>query len=506
MVIILLLNAIFLGTVNAMDSKVRVVKEGRCPDLLKYNGYTVGCVRVSYDDGSSKFPAYCLQRDLPGVGDREGEYDSYELEVKSYINNPMIWRIISNSFPYKSFQGMGVKNIEEAYVATKQAIYCILYGNDADNFSRYSAIGEAGQRTLNAMKKLVTIARTSDKVMPSKQMNIVSETEKWSVDEKENNYISKTYSVNSEAIYFVYQVNVDKTILPEGSKIVNLNNEEVEYFRKDEKFKILIPINHSKEANNFEITTSAQLQINPVYFGDAPEGLQDYALAAYGYEEGKGILTEKFIKNNSKIIIIKKDGSTNEPLIGVEFNILDENKNIKYSNLITNQNGEIIINGIEPGTYFLQETKTREGYQKLEELVEFEMNLNKEMTITVVNNKIEKSEVVIDKEKINVDVKGAKTDISITDKNKDISESNEKTTIDINKESEKSEKVNKETDINIKNEDTKIKEVNQDIDINIENTDKDIQKNNTTINVSEDYNTIEKTSIKTVKKLPKTGF
>ena len=134
-----------------MDSKVRVVKEGRCPDLLKYNGYTVGCVRVSYDDGSSKYPAYCLQRDLPGIGDREGEYSSYELDVKGYLTNPMIWRILSNSFPHNSFQGMGVNNIEEAYVATKQAIYCILYGNDADNFSRYSAIGEAGKRTLNAM-------------------------------------------------------------------------------------------------------------------------------------------------------------------------------------------------------------------------------------------------------------------------------------------------------------------------------------------------------------------
>ena len=506
MVIILLLNAIFLGTVNAMDSKVRVVKEGRCPDLLKYNGYTVGCVRVSYDDGSSKYPAYCLQRDLPGIGDREGEYSSYELDVKGYLTNPMIWRILSNSFPHNSFQGMGVNNIEEAYVATKQAIYCILYGNDADDFSRYSAIGEAGKRTLNAMKKLVTIARTGTDVMPSKQMNIIAESDNWSVDEKEDKYISKTYSTNAEAVYFVYQVDIDKTILPEGSKVVNMNNEEVEYFTKNEKFKILIPINHSKSANDFEIKVLAQLQLNPVYFGDAPEGLQDYALSAYGYEEGKGILTEKFIKNDSKIIILKKDGSTNEPLTGIEFNILDEKKNIKYSNLITDQNGEIIINGIEPGTYFLQETKTREGYQKLEELVKFDMELNKQLTITVVNNKIKKSEIIINKENINVDVKGSESDISLTEKEKEISEVNEKNNIEVIKDNEKIEKVNKENDIDIKNTNTKIEEINSETDIDVKNTNKNIKESNSNINMNEENNTLEKITVKTVKKLPKTGF
>ena len=75
----------------------------------------------------------------------------------------MIWRIISNSFPYNSFQGMGVKNIDEGYLATKEAINCILTGTDENDFAGYEAIGVAGTRTLEAMKNLVKIARENIK-------------------------------------------------------------------------------------------------------------------------------------------------------------------------------------------------------------------------------------------------------------------------------------------------------------------------------------------------------
>ena len=503
MVIVLLLNAIFIGNVNAIDSKVKVVTEGRCPDLLKYNGVTVGCVRVSYDDGSSRFPAYCLQRDLPGIGDRDGEYSSYDVDVTGYITNPMIWRILSNSFPYNSFQGLGVKNIDEAYVATKQAIYCILYGNDADNFSRYSAIGEAGERTLNAMKKLVNIARTGTNTMPSKVMDIISESQNWAVDEKDNTYISKTYSTNAEAIYFVYKVDVDKTILPEGSKIVNLNNEEVDYFTANEKFKILIPINHSKEANNFEIKVSAELEVRPIYFGDAPEGLQDYALSAYGYEEGRGVLTEKFIKNNSKITIIKKDGNTNELLSGTEFNILDENKNIKYSNLITNHNGEIIITGIEPGTYYLQETKARSGYQTLNKLIEFNMELNKQITFTVNNSKIQETTVELNTEEINVNVQGSKTDVNIKNGDQNINETNKDTNINISENEKNINELNEDLNVNINNSMESTNESNKNIYVDIDNSKESLNKSteNTNLNVN-----ISGKEVNVIKKLPKTGY
>ncbi len=46
MVIILLLNAILVGNVNAIASKVTVTKVGECPDLLKYNGEVIECTKI----------------------------------------------------------------------------------------------------------------------------------------------------------------------------------------------------------------------------------------------------------------------------------------------------------------------------------------------------------------------------------------------------------------------------------------------------------------------------
>ena len=64
---------------------------------------------------------------------------------------------------------------------------------------------------------------------------------------------------------------------------------------------------------------------------------------------------------------------------------MDEKGNIKYSNLVTNENGEVSLSGIFPGKYYLEETKTIDGYTKLENKVEFEIKLNEELKITVEN-------------------------------------------------------------------------------------------------------------------------
>ena len=66
------------------------------------------------------------------------------------IQDVGLWRRIVNGYPYKSIQELGVANKEEAFTATKQAVYCYLHENTPED---YEPIGEAGQRTLNALKK-----------------------------------------------------------------------------------------------------------------------------------------------------------------------------------------------------------------------------------------------------------------------------------------------------------------------------------------------------------------
>ena len=72
---------------------------------------------------------------------------------------------------------------------------------------------------------------------------------------------------------------------------------------------------------------------------------------------------------------------------GVEFELLDKNKNVVYSDLKTDENGQIIIENLVPGEYYIRETKTIEGYQIYNQLIKVEPEMNQELTVTVNNNK-----------------------------------------------------------------------------------------------------------------------
>ena len=69
--------------------------------------------------------------------------------------------------------------------------------------------------------------------------------------------------------------------------------------------------------------------------------------------------------------------------------ILNDKGEIKYSNLETNDKGEIDIEGILPGKYYIEEVSTIDGYKLLENKIEFEIALNEELSITITNNKEE---------------------------------------------------------------------------------------------------------------------
>lgn len=483
MVIILLLNAILVGNVNAIASKVTVTKVGECPDLLKYNGEVIECTRYAYDNGDSLYPAYPLANNTTN--------DEYQVNVEGYINDPMIWRIISNSFPYNSFQGMGVKNIDEGYLATKEAINCILTGTDENDFAGYEAIGVAGTRTLEAMKNLVKIARENIKeTMPSKIIDVISNSENWAIDEKDSNYMAKVYSTSAKAIYYTYQVHIDKTILPEGSKIVNMNNQETDEFMAGENFKILIPVKHKKNSEKFQINVTAFIGTSPVYKATAVGNSITFVLGFHMFEEGTGVLTEEYIKNGSRLTIINKDGITKEWLNNTEFNLLDADKNIKYSNLITNERGEFTITGVEPGKYYLEQTKIKEGYQKLNKLIEIDMQLNKKITANITNNKLGRINVNNNYEDINVTVSGSKNDYVIKDSHQNIKETTSTTKKFIE------DIIKKEDNINIKevveNYNTLNEESKKEV-MNLIKTDSDVKQvfENIITNITENKENID---------------
>lgn len=378
------INSVYATNINTAN--IYAVRD--CGNLLTYKGTQVKVTYVEYINEGKHYPAYCMDKTKVGA-----ETNSYNVSIEGAVNDVGLWRRIINGYPYKSIQELGVANAQEAFTATKQAIYCYIHGN---NPSDYGAIGEAGQRTLNAMHTIINNAQNSKESKISSTIKINKNSDSWKQDENEKNYVSKVYSVSAGANIQNYKIILSRKNNQDigGIKLTDIDNKTKTEFNPNEKFKILVPIKEMKEKGNFELKVEAKISTKPVLYGIAPNSsYQDYALTGVTYEDGTGNIQDEYFKNETKIIILKQDEDTNEKLEGVEFELLDENKNVVYNGLKTDKDGKINIENIVPGRYYIKETNTKDGYLKFEDLIKIDINLNEQMTVTVNNKKEEKPKI-----------------------------------------------------------------------------------------------------------------
>ena len=419
MLILLLFSSIqniVIGATYYED--VNIVIIGECDWNLKFKRSDgvwayITCTYVGYRENGKIYPAYCLNRGLDGVG----EYNDYDVNLAHLIDDDRLWRVAINGFPYKTASELGVENDYDAFLATKQAVYCMIYNRDEEMMKKYEGIGEAGQRTVTALRNIVNTARNSNEIKISSQINIEAK-EDWKIDSLDNKYISKTYKTSGYGVLQDYDVILSEN-LPDGAKLVDEKNNEKTKFKNNECFKILLPISELKSNSKFKITVKSKIETKPILYGKSPNSeLQDYAITASTYEDGEGVLNQEYVKNDTRIKIIKQDLDTKERLKGAEFKLLDSNKNVIKSDIITDENGEAIIDNIMPGKYYLKETKVLDGYNVYSELIEIELGFNEEGTITVNNSKVKNTEVKTIKK--NLSVSNEKKQSTITKKENQI--------------------------------------------------------------------------------------
>ena len=364
---------ILVNTVQAVENgeQITIYSKGYFNRVIRNNGIVIKTAHAVYQENGKEYPVYCLNRELHGVG----EYiTTYDVKDQGKIEDLGLWRVVINGYPYKSIEQLGVTNEEEAYIATKQSIYCYIYNTGTE---LYSAINEQGERVINAMNNILENARNSNESFDNPNIEI-EQSEKWNVDEIKNKYVSKEYKIKSNKNISKITLNLESQ--PKGTKITNLD--------EDGKFKILIPIENLKESGKFKIKIQTELETKPIFLGEAPSNdLQNYLLTAYSYEDMDKEFEQEYEKNNTKIIIEKTDNDTNEVLKGAKFEILDEKqKSIRVAE--TNNDGQVILDGLMPGIYYIKEVQAPNGYSIDSELKKVEIKLNQEISLKIKNNKI----------------------------------------------------------------------------------------------------------------------
>ena len=360
---------------------------------------------------------------------------AYSVSIQDSIHDVGLWRYIVNGYPYKTYQELGCANKEEAFTATKQAIYCYIHGNDVNS---YTPIGESGNRTVSAIKKIVNAAKNSNENQASNSIVVKRLKDNFEQDAIQKEYISKTYQINTNAAYSKYNVKLLKANnkLAEGIKVTDLNNKEKTQFSANEKFKVIIPISQINNKGNFKIEITTSVNTKPVLYGKAANSsYQDYALTAATYEDADETIEDNYFENKTNLKIIKKDKETNSRMEGVEFEVLDSNQKVIYANLKTDKNGEIVLEHILPGTYYIRETKTKDGYIKNPQLLKIEAKLNESVTVTFNNVKESNPTITIDEKEV---------EVSYYEENLKENTNKEKTNISI----ENTSKEEKSTEIN----------------------------------------------------------
>ncbi len=340
---------------------------------------------VVYQKDGKNYPAYCLDPDYAGIG--TNGVGEYSVDFTGKLEDENMWKAIINGYPYKTPQELGVANEDEAYTATKYAVYVLKGSWGASACEPVDT--EAGRRTYQAYLKIIENAKKSTETLKdNNKISVKPLFEDWEADNL--GYASKIYTIDTKLTNGTYNVKINEK-LPEGSKITDEQNKEKNSFKINEKFKVLIPIEKLKEDVNFTINITADLETKPVVYGKTSlEERQNYGIAGYMNEASSTSYKENCSKNITKLSIIKKEYGSEKRLANVKFNLLDSNKNIIKENLSTNENGEISIEEIMPGRYYIQEVETLEGYNLYEDLIPVDIKLNEEIEI-VVNNALKTS-------------------------------------------------------------------------------------------------------------------
>lgn len=392
-------SSLFYSSQAIQLNAVNIRSGGDCGSLLTYKGIVVKAYYAYYEANGTTYPAYCLDKSKSGVTDQI----SYEVSVQEAIHDVGLWRYVVNGYPYKTIQELGCQTKEEAFTATKQAIYCYVHGNQVQD---YAAIGEAGQRTLTALKQIVTEATQSQETQIDHTIRIQRIAEGFQPDSIDQHYLSQTYEIKSSGQTASYQVLLTKQDEGlEGIRVTNLANETTMNFSSGEKFKVLIPIEQLKQAGKFELQVQTSLLSKPVFYAKPQNSnYQDYALTAAMYEETSEGILEEYPENQTKIKLIKQDKETKEKMEGVVFDLYNEQKEKIYANLQTSQEGEITLSHLLPGIYYLKEVKTKDGYVQSDQWIKVEVKFNETITITITNQKEDQPEIVVTDKQLTTDL------------------------------------------------------------------------------------------------------
>ena len=185
---------------------------------------------------TKEVPAYCVDPELYGVPVKVPEGTPIRYGADHLEDDPKLVGIISNGYPHMSLETLGVTSKQQAYYATKMALWCYLIGswnisNLGINPSLTGADRQVAENVLKAAKDIYQRGMYWDQMYQPKLT---------ATPDRSTPYLA---TVNGEEVYQqVFTIDSDTWALepvrvsleqgaPEGTKIMSMDNTEISQFK-----------------------------------------------------------------------------------------------------------------------------------------------------------------------------------------------------------------------------------------------------------------------------------
>ena len=305
--------------------------------------------------------------------------DPYYVNITHLMDDVRIWRTAITGYPYKTPSELGVADKYDAFLATKQAIYCILYGTEPETY--FHGPNARGQAIKDAIVNMVNIGRYGTQTPYNVEVT-VSKVGNFVLD---GDYYSQEYAVNSPVDTGEYSI-TSTSGLPSGSKITTTSNVEKNTFNVSEHFKLRIPKSKLTQNLNAEISIQARCKTYPVFFGETTvPGTQDYLITYDPFGDTSGIATLN-VTVQGKLNFEKISSDNNiwtghivgSGVAGAEYKIKNSSGQIIHT-LTTNSEGKAQVT-LSPGKYTIYESKSPNNFELDTNVYEFEISYHGSVT------------------------------------------------------------------------------------------------------------------------------
>lgn len=347
-------------------SEANIQDRGKVDQHLQYwnedkgEWYYVTTTYTTYSANGTEYPAYCLNREYAGVGELDGYTVDVNTDVTSVLGNAQVWRTVINGFPYKTAGQLGVANDLEAFQATKQAVYCALYGFDPTTRFRGADQGadSRGDAIKNAIVNIVNAGRYGNQNPSDPTITLTNSGSLY----EDGNYYTQKINVSSVVDMASYTITATAN-LPEGTIITNSNGTQTNSYNGNESLFVKIPKSQmDKDITNAIINVQGKCKTYPVFYGKTRIAeTQNYALAYDPFGDGVGRATLNIKTNTGKVIVNKTDDETKQPIEGVKFSLKKADGTV-VGTATTDKNGVATFDKLYQANYKLVEVETNPKY------------------------------------------------------------------------------------------------------------------------------------------------